>query len=162
MTERERYLELMARKAQRADPVERVVTLLTIELAGGVDTGIRFSIVPQPPPEEVILPRLQPEAGLRRRQVKDESPRNAQDDMLGIASEMKEIAGRVHGVLRSDQARLAGTREMQDKAIESTSLESSKASAIGRNSMSLFKAIWMVATSLIVFICLVFIIFILR
>jgi hypothetical protein len=46
MTERERYLELMVRKAQRADPVERVVTLLTIELAGGVDTGIRFSIAP--------------------------------------------------------------------------------------------------------------------
>jgi hypothetical protein len=110
----------------------------------------------------MIVPRLQPEPGLRRRQVKDESPRNAQDDMLGIASEMKEIAGRVHGVLRSDQARLAGTREMQDKAIESTSMESSKASAIGRNSMSLFKAIWMVATSLIVFICLVLIIFILR
>lgn len=81
------------------------------------------------------------------------------EDMLLLAGEMKNVAGRVHSTLRRDKLQLSMTADLQEVNIARTSQQRSIATNVASSKkIGFFLAIWMVASSAIIFVVLAFII----
>jgi hypothetical protein len=81
------------------------------------------------------------------------------EEMLLLAGEMKNVAGRVHSTLKRDKLQLSMTADLQDANIARTSQQRSIATNVASSKkIGLFLAIWMVASSAIIFVVLAFII----
>jgi hypothetical protein len=82
-----------------------------------------------------------------------------QEDMLRMASEMKEVAGGVQSIIRRDVLALGHTTYLQDSNINQTTVQTSSADAIKRSKrIGFLFMIFMVLSSIAVFIALFFLI----
>lgn len=95
----------------------------------------------------------------KRATAKEPKPLLGDEEMLLIAGEMKNVAGRVHATLKRDKLELSMTAELQDTNLSSTTQQRTSANSIASSKkIGLFLAIWMVASSAIIFVVLAFII----
>lgn len=109
----------------------------------------------------VFSPIDRPAVRNRKPTVSADEGRNLEvhEDMIRMAHEMKEVAGGVHSIIKRDTVELSNTYGLQESNIDATSQQNSSADSIRRrNRLSFLFTIFMIFSSLFIFMVLFFLI----